>query len=760
MSKKYSVNEAIWIAAAVNAFKKYHETDDVQAIDLYLKTTQLINIAKLFTENDVQPARIHQHCNGFHEKCTHRYLNKIELVSGGPYFAVSYSGQFNGEREYPDTLDMNEIIEYEGNTYKLEDVKNFISTTYAEFIQKHTLKINNSYWPSLEEYDPGISSEKWIELLTNPTIVNENILCMLYYMLELGGESTCAYLAEHYGGSAFAYNSFGKTLSERVYRETGCPLCKDGDKERFYTIPFVGRNVKENGHNRYSWKLRDELKEALESDMMIEVRDKIKSFNASKKDVSYDKNLILYGPPGTGKTYNSVTYAVKICEPDFDTSDYDKVMERYNQLKAEHRIAFTTFHQSYGYEEFIEGIRPVLDADSNELGYKIEPGVFKKFCEMARTPANVEVNPDASIWFMRLDSDNAKSIKDECFHNNTVIMDIKEDDDWANNRFVDMMQIGDYVISYAGNSVYIDAIGVIEGEAEKDAEKGSYQWSRKVDWTILDEKVDVKSINSDKYLPNFSIAKMSHMKVSDLLRLLPSTFVNEEKPYVFIIDEINRGNISKIFGELITLIETTKREGEDEAASAILPYSGQSFSVPSNVYILGTMNTADRSIQLMDTALRRRFSFIEMMPDAEVLRNMGIGELDIDGTILDVATMLEVINDRIAFLFDREHTIGHAFFTGLKEQPTIEKLASIFEKSVIPLLQEYFYEDYQKIQLVLGDNAKTDQGTKFILDKKVDLKSLFMDSVEDVVDEKEVKYEINSVAFRNIRSYKGIASEL
>ena len=139
---------------------------------------------------------------------------------------------------------------------------------------------------------------------------------------------------------------------------------------------------------------------------------------------------------------------------------------------------------------------------------------------------------------------------------------------------------------------------------------------------------------------------------------------------------------------------------------------------------------------------------------------MGIGQLDFEGTSLDVAGMLDAINERITFLFDREHTIGHAFFTGLKEKPTMEKLASIFEKSVIPLLQEYFYEDYQKIQLVLGDNAKTDPSTKFIVDKKVELRTLFMGSVEDLVDEKEVKYEINPDAFRNINSYKMIANGL
>ncbi|HFU4214746.1 TPA: AAA family ATPase, partial [Streptococcus suis] len=222
-----------------------------------------------------------------------------------------------------------------------------------------------------------------------------------------------------------------------------------------------------------------------------------------------------------------------------------------------------------------------------------------------------------------------------------------------------------------------------------------------------------------------------------------------EKPYVFIIDEINRGNISKIFGELITLIECTKREGKPEATEAVLPYSGDPFSIPKNVYILGTMNTADRSIALMDTALRRRFSFLEMMPETDILRSIGADKVG----DLNVADMLDVINERIGFLYDREHTIGHAFFTDLKDDASIERLKCIFEKSVIPLLQEYFYEDYQKIQMILGDDGKENPDLKFIKDEKVIAKKIFKGNVEDIIDLPEKKYSINKEALSNIQSY-------
>lgn len=361
------------------------------------------------------------------------------------------------------------------------------------------------------------------------------------------------------------------------------------------------------------------------------VREEYSTLQGQKDCIEFDKNMILYGPPGTGKTYNTVIYAVAICEgkpyEDVKKQDYEDILARYNALKSEGRIAFTTFHQSYGYEEFIEGIKPVMDSEeSGDVKYTIEDGIFKRFCKSGEG--------------------------------------ISLDEAW--------------------DQLYVDT---------------------------------------------------------------------EQKNRVFIIDEINRGNISKIFGELITLIEDTKRKDMPEAASAILPYSGEVFSVPANVHILGTMNTADRSIALMDTALRRRFRFVEMMPDTGVLEGIFV-----EG--LNVAKMLEIINTRIEFLYDREHTIGHAFFMGVKENPTIENLGAIFEKSVIPLLQEYFYEDYQKIQLVLGDNAKMEEDLKFIKDVKVVAKNIFAGNVEDVIDLPEKRYVINRDAFYNIGSYKMIAPEL
>lgn len=498
--------------------------------------------------------------------------------------------------------------------------------------------------------------------------------------------------------------------------------------------------------------------EKTEAIKALEERGVFQEMKEANKE--FDKNLILYGPPGTGKTYNSATYAVAICDGKSvdELTDYDAVMKRYNELKEAGRIAFTTFHQSYGYEEFIEGIKPVVDDEATDISYTIESGVFKKFCDIAGTPENMEIDHNAQVWFVRLNGVGKNDLKEECFKEGTIRFSWENENvDDSYKKWFNMMSPGDYVVSYNGANVNIDGIGIIEdSEPFYDEQRSSFKWTRKVKWLVTDIVENIRELNGGKYLPNFEITKLNRVRISELLELVSKHggYAGEknEKPYVFIIDEINRGNISKIFGELITLIESTKRAGMEEAASAILPYSGKPFSVPSNVYILGTMNTADRSIALMDTALRRRFQFIEMMPDSDVLRKIHADKVE----DLDVAAMLDKINERITFLYDREHTIGHAFFTGLKDDASLSKLQSIFEKSVIPLLQEYFYEDYQKIQLVLGDNAKSDDSLKFILDEKVVAKNIFRGNVEDVIDLPEKRYSINKVAFGDINSYKEI----
>lgn len=497
-------------------------------------------------------------------------------------------------------------------------------------------------------------------------------------------------------------------------------------------------------------------------DKELEERGVFQEMKETNKE--FDKNLILYGPPGTGKTYNSAIYAVAICDGKSvdELTDYDAVMARYNELKKAGRIAFTTFHQSYGYEEFIEGIKPIIDENTQDVGYTIESGVFKEFCQNAKSTVHTRndnsIDAGARIWKLTIMNGELNKVKQECFEENNVRMGFDIDSDEAHS-FVEDVRLGDIILSFKTRKK-IDGIAIVTDDAIELKDKSMYKTARSVKWLAKDIDEDITNINNGKLLHRMTFAKVPNMNLKDVIELakkvnpdLESAVIEENtEPYVFVIDEINRGNISKIFGELITLIEGTKRAGMPEAASAILPYSGDEFSVPANVYILGTMNTADRSIALMDTALRRRFQFIEMMPDSDVLRRIHADKVG----DLDVAAILDKINERITFLYDREHTIGHTFFTGLRDDASIEKLQSIFEKSVIPLLQEYFYEDYQKIQLVLGDNKKSDDSLKFICDEKIVAKNIFKGNVEEVIDLPEKRYSINKRAFGNINSYKEI----
>ena len=301
--------------------------------------------------------------------------------------------------------------------------------------------------------------------------------------------------------------------------------------------------------------------------------------------------------------------------------------EKYKEIKdkkvgtsyTKENFKFITFHQSYGYEEFVEGIKPVFDGENedSDITYEISKGIFYQCCENAL-----------------LLSDYKGKLRDFC----------------------------------------------------------------------------------------------------DMPKYERQKFFNENTPkYAIFIDEINRGNISKIFGELITLIEPSKRLWADDEIMVELPYSKEKFGVPSNLYIIGTMNTADRSIALMDTALRRRFEFVEMMPEYDTLN-----ETIIEG--INVGEMLKTINERIEYLYDRDHTIGHAYFINVSDLKT---LANVFKNKILPLLQEYFYDDWEKIRLVLGDS-------QFIKEKKP-ANALFKSGTDYIND--KILYEIDKEAFYDEQNY-------
>ncbi len=504
-------------------------------------------------------------------------------------------------------------------------------------------------------------------------------------------------------------------------------------------------------------------------------------------------NQILFGPPGTGKTYNTINHALAILDPEFlaqhpDESDTARkaLKARFDELVKAGRIDFVTFHQSFSYEDFVEGIRAQSNA-SDQLEYKVESGVFKRLCDIARTsevPVTTGIRSKPRIWKISINGTADTATRRYCFEHNEARIgwgmtgDLTEPDcqdrDYYQslgsndrstlNSLAQEMVPGDIVICIRSVE-QIEAIGVVSGPYRFEQEVPSgiredYQHVRPVNWLYTDVGLSILPLNDDVRFTLKTIYPMDRFSWGDLLAYLQQSgkqpqeaaklaSTDGKKPYVLIIDEINRGNISRIFGELITLIEPSKRAGAIEELNTTLPYSKKRFSVPDNLYLIGTMNTADRSLAGLDIALRRRFTFVEMPPKPELL-----ADTKIDG--VNIGQLLEVMNQRIEVLLDRDHCLGHAYFLPLKQEQTLDKLASIFRNQILPLLQEYFFEDWERINWVLNGHRAKNKSLCFIKQPDGDnqLSQLFGEKLLEQLQDK--RWQINEAAFGNIESYHQI----
>ncbi len=439
-------------------------------------------------------------------------------------------------------------------------------------------------------------------------------------------------------------------------------------------------------------------------------------------------NVILYGPPGTGKTYTVQRRALQIIDPKSANLPDDVVGELYRRYMSQGRIEFLTFHPSYSYEEFVEGYRYDVETQVPT----IRDGMFKTIVNRAVNPRqSPAVTEGARIWKVSLGRPSEEQILKRCIGNNEIGVgwlgehDLTDSDreaikelfgeheggDKATNSInsvdylVNEIREGDYVAVFR-NRREVHAIGVVTGEYQyKGEEHDGFPHTRPVEW--LDQRVhDIYEMNGSTNLTRTTIYPLDRISLQDFVDLLPE-YQKTEEPYVLIIDEINRGNISRIFGELITLLEPDKRRGALNEVSVRLPYSQQQFTVPPNLYVIGTMNTADRSIALIDVALRRRFEFEELMPSVRVMRDILStkssedpgAELSTDQINL-MCHVFEVLNRRITVRLDRDHQIGHSYFL---DATSMERLHRALYGRVFPLLQEYFYNDWDSLRLVLGE---------------------------------------------------------
>lgn len=453
--------------------------------------------------------------------------------------------------------------------------------------------------------------------------------------------------------------------------------------------------------------------------------DELDNYDVYAKLLKFNPNLILYGPPGTGKTYG----AMRIIEA-FEAMNGTRTT--FKKVSKEGRAKFITFHQAFSYEEFVEGLRPETDEKGN-IRYEVKPGVLRKIAEECRVEQSKkqikndelsQTTSESKVWkvslgrrnteehiYSTLKAKNSIAIGYGINENMTDYSD-EEIDNLDKTGMLKMlhskMQIGDIVFVF--NSIKtIRLIGVVVSDYFYDDEDSfGYRHRRQVKWLKNCEKnpIDIYKLNNNKQL---TLSSLYELKISsaDALKLLDSEEIvnTEAKPYYLVIDEINRGNIAKIFGELITLIEKDKRD----VISCALPYSGQDFTLPDNLYIIGTMNTSDRSIALLDTALRRRFTFVELNPDIDLVEK----NLPTIGGNVNPSKLLSTINEKIAIELDRDHRIGHSYLMG-DDMLTKNDLFYVWYYKIIPLLMEYFYNDTDKVSGIIG-NQFFNKGKKEVM---------------------------------------------
>ncbi|MBB1314185.1 McrB family protein [Aliivibrio sp. SR45-2] len=496
----------------------------------------------------------------------------------------------------------------------------------------------------------------------------------------------------------------------------------------------------------YEWKATNKNDNTVEND---QVRNNEANYEVNQPMINYvanPLNQILYGPPGTGKTYHTIEAAVKAAEPKFyhrlgidsvhgtNPEQREKLQTKFKELSDSKRIRFVTFHQSYGYEEFVEGLSAT--SIDGQISYEVKSGILKDICEQASRGVEQSNDPlEIAIESLKAELEEGASLSlntqrgkkfDVQYHGNTTFRAFPHEtahEDLGN-----------------GYPVSIDSVRKLYSGA------------------------DAKAF----YNPSYVKAILNHLITKYKLSQDPVAQPDRFKNFVLVIDEINRGNISKIFGELITLVEDSKRSGvgQTESIEIVLPHSGEKFSVPNNLYLIGTMNTADRSLAMMDTALRRRFDFVEMMPKPSLFKDCVVRHDDVE---INLSDLLITLNERIEILYDREHTLGHAFFMPVKalvdageQDKAFSALVSVFQNKIIPLLEEYFFEDWDKIRLVLADNQK-EETLQFVSEKPLNnskLSALFgKDYSLNQYGETQKQYILKSKSddvWKNAQAYKAI----
>lgn len=404
------------------------------------------------------------------------------------------------------------------------------------------------------------------------------------------------------------------------------------------------------------------------------LESRLLGINTVKSNTLQTKNIMLYGAPGVGKTHNYKRLITMIENGSDEKTIFDTISKNettndfdnsvFEDIKKEKRIEFVTFHQSYSYEDFIEGFRP-----SENSHIELEDGIFKFLCNKAKNQIKERIYQHISFEeaFDILRTKYIENELDKIFSVSNVEILIHEFKD----KTIKVQSSNAKDIQYVKKS---DLETVVQSILNNEVQKPS-------DIKNLDVKKDTISLGG-LYYP---IGK----KIVEIINENKKSIEEKEKNFYIVIDEINRGNISKIFGELITLIEEDKRDTYE----VTLPYSKEKFKIPSNLYIIATMNSTDKSIATIDIALRRRFTFLKMKPNIDLVPEIA-------------KVLFSKLNEHISKTINEDYKLGHSYFMKIENEDDLE---FVKEYKIKPLLEEYFYgdeENYNKAIAIL--NIKED----------------------------------------------------
>jgi len=526
------------------------------------------------------------------------------------------------------------------------------------------------WFPASDVYSPGISVEKWKELLADSSVFTQPSLEVIKAFYDIGGAATCSELAKKYGHDAMHYSGVITGLAKRVQRETNCPMIPEefSDDAKWWTILFVGKRADKDKTGVYIWKLRSELTEALSTTISKEYR------NPYSQTLIESKNIILRGAPGTGKSYLAKEIAADIISNGY-FDDYTMLTDEQKK-----QVEFVQFHPSYDYSDFVEGLRPQINPDGT-MGFSLQDGVFKRF--IARARKNYENSQKSQEEIAKELS--AQEALDNFFDSIEFGADTFKTIN--GNEFTITKVDDNHIYLSIPNNAIVNSLTLNIDELKRMLESGRKFNKRKDVVDFFGGKFGTQQHSYDFVLYNEIVAKTNKASSTNAKP-------EELKPYIFIIDEINRGEISKIFGELFFAIDPGYRGKAGEVSTQYANLHSnpdEKFYIPENVYIIGTMNDIDRSVDSFDFAMRRRFRFVEIKADDNTAM---LASLDNDELKQEVLRRMAALNKEIAKTeeLNENYQIGAAYFLKLKTL-TFDQLWTDYLQ---PLLQEYIQGMYDE----------------------------------------------------------------